>query len=51
MEGFAQYLGENLGLPIRIFDPFRHIETKRVTIPGPVSQFALAVGLALRDYK
>ncbi|NIO05228.1 MAG: type IV pilus assembly protein PilM [Proteobacteria bacterium] len=51
MEGLAQYLGENLGLPVRIFDPFRHIETKRATIPGPVSQFALAVGLALRDYK
>lgn len=51
MKGLAQYLGENLGLPIKIFDPFTRIETGEFTVPGPVSQFALAVGLALRDHK
>ena len=51
MEGFADYLGEDLGLPIKIFDPFKQIETGEVSLPGPPSQFALAVGLALREYK
>ncbi len=51
MEGFPEYLGENLGLPIKVLDPFKEIETGGISIPGPASQFALAVGLALRDYK
>jgi type IV pilus assembly protein PilM len=50
-EGLADYFGQNLGLPTKIFDPFRQIETGKVPLPGPVSQFALAVGLALREYK
>ena len=50
MEGFAQDLGGNLGLPVKIFDPFKQIETRDVSVPGPASQFALAVGLALREY-
>ena len=51
MEGFAQYMGENLGLPVKILDPFKHVETRDMSFSGPASQFALAVGLALREYK
>ena len=51
MEGFAEYLGQNLGLPVRVLDPFKEIDMKEVSIPGPPSQFALAVGLALREEK
>jgi type IV pilus assembly protein PilM len=51
MEGFADYLGESLGLPVKVFDPFKHIDTRDFSLPGPPSQFALAVGLALREHK
>ena len=51
MEGLAQYMGENLGLPVKILDPFKHVETRDMSFSGPASQFALAVGLALREYK
>jgi type IV pilus assembly protein PilM len=51
MEGFAQYLGDHLGLPVRIFDPFKEIETRGIPIPSPASQFSLAVGLALREHQ
>ena len=51
VEGLAQYLGGNLGLPVEILDPFKEIETGDVSLPGPPSQFALAVGLALRESK
>ena len=51
MEGFAEYLGQHLGLPVRVLDPFKEIDMKEVSIPGPPSQFALAVGLALREQK
>jgi type IV pilus assembly protein PilM len=51
MEGFAEYLGQNLGLPVRILDPFKEIDMGEVSIPGPPSQFALAVGLALREQR
>jgi len=49
MDGFAAYLGQNLGLPVRVLDPFKEINMGEVSIPGPPSQFALAVGLALRE--
>lgn len=51
LEGFARYLGGDLGLPVKIFDPFKQIETREVSLPGPSGQFALAVGLALREFK
>jgi type IV pilus assembly protein PilM len=51
IEGLAQYLGNHLGLPVRILDPFKEIETRDVPIPGPASQFSLAVGLALREHR
>jgi type IV pilus assembly protein PilM len=51
MEGFAEYLGQNLGLPVRVLDPFKEIDMGEVSIPGPPSQFALAVGLALREQR
>jgi type IV pilus assembly protein PilM len=51
MEKFADYLGENLGLPVKILDPFKEIGVGEISIPGPPSQFALAVGLALREHK
>lgn len=51
MDGFAAYLGQNLGLPVRVLDPFKEINMGEVSIPGPPSQFALAVGLALREQR
>jgi type IV pilus assembly protein PilM len=51
MEGFAEYLGQNLGLPVRVLDPFKQIDMGEISIPGPPSQFALAVGLALREQR
>ncbi len=51
IEGFAEYLEEDLGLPVRVLDPFKRIESRNVSLPGPASQFALAVGLALREHK
>ena len=51
MEGFTEYLGQNLGLPVRVLDPFKKIVMGEVSIPGPPSQFALAVGLALREQR
>jgi type IV pilus assembly protein PilM len=51
MEGLGQYLGGELGLPVRIFDPFREIESRDVSLPASPNQFALAVGLALREPK
>ena len=51
MEGFAQYLGGDLGLPVKIFDPFTQVEIRETSLPGPASPFALALGLALREFK
>ncbi len=51
MEGFADYLGRDLGLPVKALDPFTQVETGEVSLPGPASQFALALGLALREVK
>jgi len=49
LEGFAEYLGGDLGLPVKVFDPFSQVETREVSLPGPACQFALALGLALRE--
>jgi type IV pilus assembly protein PilM len=51
MDGFAEYLGEDLGLPVRVFDPFTQVENRDIALPGPPSQFTLALGLALRESK
>jgi len=51
MEGFPEYLGGDLGLPVKVFDPFKQVEVRQVGIPRAPSQFALAFGLALRESK
>jgi type IV pilus assembly protein PilM len=49
MDGLADLLGGELGLPVRILNPFRHVETRDLSLPGPSSQYSLALGLALRE--
>lgn len=51
LEGFAEHLGRDLGLPVKLLDPFVQVETGAVSPPGRACQFALAFGLALRESK
>jgi len=51
MTGLAQYMGADLGIPVTVFDPFKKIETKGVSLSGHSGQFTLAVGLALRNHQ
>jgi type IV pilus assembly protein PilM len=52
LNGLDRYLSAELGLPVRILDPFRKIAVEDASLLAPfgrgVSSLALAVGLALR---
>jgi len=52
LNGLDRYLSAELGLPVRILDPFRKIDVEDASLLAPfgrgVSSLALAVGLALR---
>lgn len=52
LKGLDRYLSAELGLPVRILNPFRKIDVEQASTLAPfeneLSQWALAVGLAIR---
>jgi len=52
LKGLDDYLSSELGLPVKILNPFRKISVERATLLAPfendLSKLALAVGLAIR---
>jgi len=52
LKGLDRYLSAELGLPVRILNPFRKIDVERAStltsFENDLSQWALAVGLAIR---
>jgi type IV pilus assembly protein PilM len=48
--GFAEELGRELGIPVRLADPFTRVElADGVERPEPESALAIAIGLGIED--
>jgi type IV pilus assembly protein PilM len=51
MPGLAEYLAEQLGLPVTVGNPWAHLETSHVAVPPTIEapMYTTAIGLALRE--
>jgi Tfp pilus assembly PilM family ATPase len=50
MDGLPEALGEQLGVPIRLGDPFMRIKVgPKVAHEGPRGSLSIAIGLGIED--